>query len=318
MIEVRQAGTDEYPQKLKVLLAGGAGVRKLEFARQFPNPIVAASGSNSTELAVLEYKYTDIGSEDDLFQLTQVIEESEFETLILDGLDSFQNVLLDNRLKREHRNELNFDDWKWLEKRLRAIFTKLSTLDVHVVVTTGVKDVQVGNRSVMLPSVQGAFQNQMAQFFTHMLWLRANTTPESGDAPSTQEFYLVTAPVAEAEWCSDFTRTTSGYQDVNFVSDFETLFKALDSRSVQPSLTEVIEDKPQEAEELSTEIPGQINIDEAIAAEENNPNPVNQESVNGGDICESCGATDVPKTWVDLSTLRFGAVHCEDCFKKKN
>jgi len=33
MIEVRQAGTDEYPQKLKVLLAGGAGVRKLEFAR---------------------------------------------------------------------------------------------------------------------------------------------------------------------------------------------------------------------------------------------------------------------------------------------
>jgi len=194
---------------------------------------------------------------------------------------------------------------------------KLSFLGVHVVVTTGIKDVQVGNRSVILPSVQGAFQNQMVQFFTHMLWLRANTTPESEDTPSTQEFYLVTAPVAEAEWCSDFTRTTSGYQDINFVSDFETLFKALDSRSVRPSLTEVIEDKPQE-EESSTEIPGQINIDEAIAAEENNSNPANQEPTNRGEVCESCGATDVPKTWVDLSTLRFGAVHCEDCFKKKN
>ena len=70
----------------------------------------------------------------------------------------------------------------WGQKGKKEGFDGKKAKDVHVVVTTGIKDVQVGNGSVMLPSVQGAFQNQMAQFFTHMLWLRANTTPESGDA----------------------------------------------------------------------------------------------------------------------------------------
>ena len=52
-----------------------------------------------------------------------------------------------------------------------------------------------------------------------------------------------------------------------------------------------------------------IILGEAIAAEENNPNPVNQESVNGGDICESCGATDVPKTQQERQVSMIERLH---------
>ena len=59
----------------------------------------ADCGANQAELALSGADYAIINSESDLFDLVLELEgDTSYQTLVLDALDGFQDVLLDERL----------------------------------------------------------------------------------------------------------------------------------------------------------------------------------------------------------------------------
>ena len=154
MVDVRTAGHLEFHTKPRIFVAGSAGVRRTQFAASFPKPIVADCGANQAELALSGADYAIINSESDLFDLVLELEgDTTYQTLVLDALDGFQDVLLDERLETEHRNELEAGDWKWLEGRLRTIFKRLKTLSQNLVVVRSIRDTMVRDATVFQDQV---------------------------------------------------------------------------------------------------------------------------------------------------------------------
>ncbi len=325
MVDVRTAGHLEFHTKPRIFVAGSAGVRRTQFAASFPKPIVADCGANQSELALSGADYAIINSESDLFDLVLELEgDTSYQTLVLDALDGFQDVLLDERLETEHRNELEVGDWKWLEGRLRTIFKRLKTLPQNLVVVGSVRDTMVRDTTVFQPVIQGGFAYKISQYMTHMLWLRANTV--DGEYPR-EDFYLLTRPVSEAEWVGDFTQSLPRIFPVDFKSDFDRITEFWSNVVVGESVDVSLDIPPDVSGDIQTdisgdvsgdtEIPGQLSISDALESE--------AEPEVSGDVVESvsqssctvCGA-DVSKVWADLSVLRFGELHCESCFKKLN
>jgi len=315
MVDVRTAGHLEFHTKPRIFVAGSAGVRRTQFAASFPKPIVADCGANQSELALSGADYAIINSESDLFDLVLELEgDTSYQTLVLDALDGFQDVLLDERLETEHRNELEAGDWKWLEGRLRTIFKRLKTLSQNLVVVGSIRDTMVRDATVFQPAIQGGFAYKISQYMTHMLWLRANTV--DGEYPR-EDFYLLTRPVSEAEWVGNFTQSLPRIFPVDFKSDFDRITEFWSSVVVGESVDVSLDIPPDVSGNASrdTEIPGQLSISDALEAEPEVSGDV-VESVSQLS-CTVCGA-DVSKVWADLSVLRFGELHCEDCFKKLN
>lgn len=321
MVDVRTAGHLEFHTKPRIFVAGSAGVRRTQFAASFPKPLVADCGANQSELALCGADYAIVNSESDLFDLVVELEgDTTYQTLVLDALDGFQDVLLDERLETEHRNELEAGDWKWLEGRLRTIFKRLKTLPQNLVVVGNIRDATVRDATVFQPAIQGGFAYKISQYMTHMLWLRANTV--EGEYPR-EDFYLLTRPVSEAEWVGDFTQSLPRIFPVDFKSDFDRITEFWSSVVVGESADVSLDVQTDISDDASgdisddTEIPGQLSITDVLEPE--------VEPEVSGDVVESasqssctvCGA-DVSKVWADLSVLRFGELHCENCFKKLN
>ena len=345
-VEIRHAGKGEYPGPLRMLVAGYPGVSKTKFAANFPKPVFAFCGGCGPELAVQGAAYGNVQSESNLFELVEFIKDSNYKTLVIDTLDGFQNILLDNRLKDQHRSERKVDDYVWLEQRLRAIFTGLCQLPQDIVVLASMRDLVVQETSVFQPAIIGSFSNSIHQFLTHSLWLKADVTQSSDER--VENFYLLTEPTSEAEWVKDYTETLSGQFTVDFVTDHERLIEAVRSRDVQDSWVELFESQSGNDDSVSTGT--HIGVDGAVLSSEAPTEPSEKSqpekapiptdvpatltepseaptentgsdgsSVNGASEsnCTLCG-NSADKTWVDLSKLRFGAVHCADCFKKHN
>ena len=345
-VEIRHAGKGEYPGPLRMLVAGYPGVSKTKFAANFPKPVFAFCGGCGPELAVQGAAYGNIQSEGNLFELVEFIKDSDYKTLVIDTLDGFQNILLDNRLKDQHRAERKVDDYVWLEQRLRAIFTGLVKLPQDIVVLASMRDLIVQETSVFQPAIIGSFNNSIHQFLTHSLWLKANVAQSPDER--TEDFYLLTEPTSEAEWVKDYTETLSGQFTVDFVTDHERIVGAVRSREFQESWVELFESasSPDSVEPESThigadgiktpsEVPTSLSDESKEKAEPTTTDTVTTLTEPSGGVsedsgtsqtsvddsselaCTVCGNT-ADKTWVDLSKLRFGAVHCADCFKKHN
>lgn len=309
-LEIHSAGNDEMNTPLRMLVAGQAGVRKTLFAGKFPAPLFAFSGGCLPELALNESHYVKVNSENDLFEISKLLsdEDCQYETLVIDTIDGLQNVLLDDRMASQGRTEMKIDDWKWLEQRLRAIFGGLTKLRQHLVVLCNIKDITVDGNSLFQPAIQGGFSNQVNQFLTHSLWLKGSVSPRDPEEPAKLEerFCLQAEPSESAGWVADFTHTLGPVFEVNFEDDFERIYgmREWHSELADSSLIQVEVAKPIQEPEAEPE--AEVETDSAVQVEgDSDP------------VCAVCGK-QVEDPWVNLSKLRFGAVHCVDCFKAAN
>lgn len=314
-VEIHTAGSEEWNSPLRMLVAGYPGVRKTAFAARFTNPIFALSGGTLPELARCGTPYVQINTESDLYNLAQFLQESYYETLVIDTIDGLQNVLLDDRLRDQHRNELKIDDWKWLEQRLRAIFAGLSDLPQHLIITSNIRDINVDGETHFLPAIQGGFSNQIHQFLTHSLWLRGNVPPPEVDE-NAEDFYLVTQPRSNAEWVGDYTHTLPKILPVNFESDEGQILAARNDALIGESFSveviwgkEAVEHVLAERDDAESDVSPDTTPDISETETEADAETTAQ--------CSVCGK-DTEEPWIELSKLRFGAIHCVDCFKAAN
>ena len=329
-IQINTSGSNEYPNYLRILVAGQPGVGKTFFASKFPNPLWINAGCGISTLARIgDIPYINVSNEMDLFAVKQLLDRDSkgresligrpVDTLVVDTVDELQRLLLVERLKNEKRSETKMEDWGWLNSRFHAIFAGLVQLPVNVVFVSHTKDVNVGDDTIFKPALAGQFCEHIHEYVDMSLWMRASTfkMPELEDinvdgsselqlsvsVKPTVSRWLLTTPFPEAEWVNDKTGTLPF--SVEITDDvFDVIQGHVRSAMLSKSSTFDVE-IPEQATEVVEEPVVEQTEDLVVT-----PNVTD-------DKCSSCGNDVGVKSWSDLSKMRFGVVLCGDCYKNK-
>lgn len=247
-LNISYTGAGEFPSKLRILLAGQAGVGKTTFASRFPNPLWVNAACGMTTLAKIGgVPYVNFSREMDLFAVKQMIESGSSEeaiglkvdTLVIDSIDEMQRILLSERLKSENRSETKLEDWGWLNNRLHAIFGGLSQLPVHIIYVCHTKEVTFFENTIFKPALSGQFCEHIHEYVDMSLLMHASTVPQ-GIRPTDQESdfdvrrWVLSTPQFEAEWVHDKTGTLPAVFDSN-ETVFETVVNQFGSVAIPPS-----------------------------------------------------------------------------------
>lgn len=157
-----------WPKHLRVLVAGDPGTGRTSFAATFPNPFIANACGGLATLAGRDIPFAEIETENDLFQVTEMIsnevlseemlEGYKVETLVIDSIDELQRRMLLKRMADDGRTETKIEDWGWIATRLNKIFGRLVELPVHLVVTCKL------NNEVDRLLIQGQFGEQIHNY----------------------------------------------------------------------------------------------------------------------------------------------------------
>jgi hypothetical protein len=213
-LNVSFSGMEEFPSRLRVLLAGQAGVGKTTFASNFPNPLWVNAACGLTTLARIGgIPFINFSCEMDLFAVKQMIESDhekvlgfKIETLVVDSVDEMQRVLLSERLKSENRSETKLEDWGWLSNRMHAIFSGLTQLPVHVVFVCHTKEVTFFDNTIFKPALAGQFCEHIHEYVDMSLLMHASTLVDDDENFDVKR-WVVSTPQFEAEWVHDKTGT---------------------------------------------------------------------------------------------------------------
>lgn len=340
--DMKIAGSDEYPNRLRMLVVGPSGAGKTTLGSQFPNPLFVTAGGNLTTLARLgNVPYVEIGGMSDLVNLKLVLNRPEeertelfgrkVESLVIDTVDGLQRVLLWEHVKDAGRNDTTAGDWGWVAERFHKIFSGLRQLDFHLLVLAHTKDVHYGDAdAVIQPALGGAFVEgihehidaaalltavQEESMESYMVRLKHRATEFGALRLGDSEQIEITAP-PEAEL------TTVRY--LNFSGTPKTPW-AHDSTGAIPSTLRVdgatflnIWERVNAVElsetvVVSVEVPEKVTTTEAPASSE-------AEATDDRDAipvytCTKCANEYTEKAWADLSNMKFKTILCDSCYK---
>jgi hypothetical protein len=242
-LSIRVTGADEYGQYLKCLICGDPGAGKTRSSSTWPNPLIASVNANLMSVADRQVPYAAITSSADLLQLRHMLDNPPerraeligrpVDTLIVDTIDHFQQILAAERRRDEKKDTLAGADWGWLGDEMRSIVRGLRNLPLHVVLLCHLKvtEDQETNRVMVRPSLQGAMGDEIAGYVDVALAFKAVTTLEvSPDGQSSQRVvhrYAQTYPDPQLAWVRDNSGNLPPEFEVNFTDDFERLYGAV-------------------------------------------------------------------------------------------
>lgn len=347
---IHRTGIQDFPDKIKMLVAGQPGTGKTRFAATFPNPIFANAWGGMASIADRSLPYVNLSSEANALQLKMLLEgtpeerEARFgfpvDTLVIDTIDEFQRVLLAERLVHEKRAETNAGDYGWLGQRMHTIFEGFVSLDINFVVIAHLKDVTdaESGRLFIKPGLAGGFADQMHQYFTHSVLLSPHYTRTVQAAPlvvnglelsnvapldlSQGACYLVSKPDSIYEWLRDLSGTLPDELELNFENDYDTIRELVDSkRETFGEPEEPVEIIPPEAVEkkvrrrkggVDTMIKDTVaKVSEKKAVEEVMSAPATDTK------CTDCDNMVESEDQLDLSMIRFREPLCSADFAKR-
>lgn len=340
-LTVNVSGFSEYPRRCRMLVAGPAGSGKTHFGTLMPNPIYANFSAGLTTLAHIgNVPYVTVTDEKTLHGLHLALDRSPEEreklfgrpidTLVIDTIDGMQRSLMESRLQRDGRTETDVSDWGWIAQRLHKIFTKLSELDIHILILSHLKEVPVGEDTVFKPALGGAFADGVFEYVNHAALLSAfkeveakevEVVPPQDDNDDGEYMLLVkdtlarrlqTWPSTHYQWIHDKTNTLPPHIDVT-PDVFAVISDYVAGVTIDPSSVVTID--PSTPPELETATQEEPQVEEPAESPSDSPEQVTEELKAETFKCEGCGTGFDTKAWADLSKMRHGRTLCGECFK---
>jgi hypothetical protein len=236
-------GADEYGRYLKCLLCGDPGAGKTRSSSTWPNPLLASVNANLMSVADRAMIYAPIHTSADMLQLRHTLDNPPdvrqrligrpVDTLVVDTIDHFQQLLAAERRRDEKKDVLAGPDWGWLGDEMRSALRGLRNLPLHVVLLCHLKmteDMEAG-KVYLRPSLQGAVGDEIAGYVDVALALKAVTTLENaadGGAPQrVVHRYAQTYPDPQLPWVRDNSGNLPPEFEINFEDDFARLHAAV-------------------------------------------------------------------------------------------
>lgn len=182
---IRTTGIEDYLEdgggRIKVLIMGAPGSGKTRSSSAWPKPLLADCEDGRMSVADRRIPYAAIKSPADMKALLGMAEDEakrpkeqrRFETLVVDTLDAYQRIVIQDYLKRNNKASMSgWQDWGHLDAEMNELVGRLNGLPMNVVVNLHVKDTKVGENDegeggylVKSPKLKGDLRDQIAAEF---------------------------------------------------------------------------------------------------------------------------------------------------------
>lgn len=223
----------------------------------FPNVFYANVEGGLMSVADRAVPFADISSSDDLNGLLQALRQPPkareaalgvpVSTIVIDTLDAFQKLLVDERKRNEKKETMAIADWGWLGDQLRMVVRNFRNLEMNVIFTCHVKtdsDAESGQTFVK-PALQGAMGDEIAAYVDIAGLLKASPKNAIKDGKTIRVLQrtIQTGPDLRHPWLKDRSGKLPFEFDVNLVNDGISLIQVIYGQaSAAPS--EVVEARP--------------------------------------------------------------------------
>jgi len=248
---------------IKALLMGPPGAGKTRSASFWPRPIFADCEKGRMSIADRGVPYAEIRSSEQMDQLLDLVKNEckkgakrQFDTLVIDTLDSYQRTIIAERLEKEKKEALSgWADWGHLDGKMTQFVEKLLNLPMNIVVNLHVKETTEGDdqtsQIVMAPKLKGDLRDQIAAEFDLVGFMGTYWAAEAGER--TLKRAVRWTPEPKYPILKDRSGRLPQFTEVDFTDeDFYRIYNALvgdfvDQMPAATVLTEV--ESPAEAHE---------------------------------------------------------------------
>lgn len=173
---IRRTGDADYPRHMKVLVMGPPKSGKTSFIATAPNVVVADVEAGLMSIAHLNIPYVTIDDVSKLETLYQILKDDglrqraaeqmglpSIDTVAIDTLDAFQEMLKKDILATERRSEMQQKDWGKLKERMVQILKAFKSLPMNVIFTCHTSTVQdEEGKQIYAPNLQGSVKDEIA------------------------------------------------------------------------------------------------------------------------------------------------------------
>lgn len=180
----KKTGDEDYPRFLKILVQGPPKGGKTTFASTAPNPVfLAMPDAGLMSIAHKNVAYREIEDVQELHMIHTMLTDPsmraklarsqgmpEVETIVIDTLDSLQEMLKKSILKSNRATEMRQADWGKLKEQLSAIVKMYVALPLNVIFTVHTTTMQDDEqRLIQVPALQGAIKDEIAAWVDYSL-----------------------------------------------------------------------------------------------------------------------------------------------------
>lgn len=261
MLIIKTTGIEDYLDggegRVKALIQGQPGSGKTRSASFWPKPLLLDCEDGRMSVADRGIDYARIESSEDMkavlklawMETQKPVEERRWMTLIIDTLDSYQRIVIQERLKVTGNEGLSgWADWGYLDGKMQTLVSALQALRMNVVVNLHVKETKVGEDEegkggylVQGPKLKGDLREQIGAEFDlvgHM-----GTTFESNGDERVQVRGVQWHATPDRPGLKDRSGTLPKWTPVTFTDDdYYGLFSRLIEKAESLQESRVVEE----------------------------------------------------------------------------
>lgn len=189
----KRTGDADYPRHLKVLVQGPPKSGKTTFITTAPNVVIASVEAGLMSIAHLDVPYVDVDGTDKLQSLRMVLNDDalraqaakqlgleKIETVAIDTLDAWQELLKKEILRENRHSKFERDDWGTMKERMAEILKAFVALPVNVIFTVHTTTTQdEDSKMIYAPGLQGSIKDEIAGYvdFSLLSFRQRETAP---------------------------------------------------------------------------------------------------------------------------------------------
>lgn len=177
---IKTTGIEDYldggEAYIKALIMGPPSAGKTRSASFWPLPIFADCEKGRMSIADRKVPYGEITSTKDMDDLLLKLKQEcqkpvrnrAFQTLVIDTLDAYQRIVIQERLTAEKKEALSgWADWGYLDAKMTQFVAKLLALPMNIVVNVHTKDTKGGDDDPVITGIKlkGDLKEQIAAEF---------------------------------------------------------------------------------------------------------------------------------------------------------
>ena len=266
MLKIKTTGLDEFLDPsggswVKALIMGNPGSGKTPSAAAWPDPIFADCERGLASVANRAVPYAEIKSIADMEALLDHLrkdslmppERRKYRTFVLDTIDTYQKIVMAERMRTEKRDSMTMQDWGFVGTKLTQLIERLLNLPMNMVINMHMADDKDrdGEDEILVKkaALKGALGQEIYGYFDLVGMLETSYVAVDGERTLTRRIRWQSEPrfpMLRARFI-DFPKFT----DVDFTSaDYDRIFNAV---------TAGVDNLPEtaEVEEIATEADGQ-------------------------------------------------------------
>ena len=245
MLQIKTTGVEDYldgSANIKALIIGGPGAGKTRMSSYWPKPIFLDCENGRGSLADRNMPYAEIKTSKDMLDALEYLKsqervpkvERQFQTVVIDTVDSFQRLVKDEWVQQtKSASFTGYDAWGYLDTKMQMLFARLLNLDFNVLVLVHYKDktFKDGENQVreFTLQLQGAISDIIFNDFGLVGWL-GTYWAASGEG-RVQKRGLTFQPTPDKPFLKDRFNVTPKWMEIEFSdNDYHQIFEAFFNR----------------------------------------------------------------------------------------